>query len=139
MICFSSQIFAASWKRLLLSPLKRPLNDSIAVFPFAPFLQFRLNSSVAVRQVLPENFDKRRSQMRILLFSVHLPVLPVVSGALRQPDRFKGHVQSVGLGVRFHNLDLLRCHELPSIKFWRSAISTSLRPSNRSISLIRFS
>jgi len=33
----SSQRFAASWNRRSFSPLRCPLNDSMLVFPFAPF------------------------------------------------------------------------------------------------------
>jgi hypothetical protein len=41
--------------------------------------------------------------MSVLRLVVHLLILPVVPPTLRQPDRIKGDIQSVGLGVILHD------------------------------------
>jgi len=46
----------------------------------------------------------------------------------RSDMRLECCVQSADLGVLVHDLDLLRCHELPSMRFWRRAISTPCVP-----------
>jgi len=57
----SSQMFAAPWNRSPFSALNRPLNDSIIVFPFAPFSR---NSRFHARPWSGADRTRARSQPR---------------------------------------------------------------------------